>query len=313
MFFLAIGLSAETFRVHDTSILKVNENGEKSSVQCGINSCIAIKLPEDMTFIQGLELSIKVPQIVSHWYNSVAWSFYNDIAPVPDEGVIDYSGSRINLDTFGTPLNVHIKIPLKKNHKIKKDAYSILLSEIPDCKNNIIFYRTQLVMKGADEDIYDAKFDVSCKPIYIDKGKLNLQLKNTVEDAEIQSCTFYVDGKQWNEGDLLDIGNHTFSLVSDFYRNEVRSFIINQAKVSTLDISLRDIAPALRITCPENSKIYLDNQEIFENFDFYPVVSGEHTIKVVVGNYEVVKTVNVKNGRTYSVNVNVDALIEEEE
>jgi hypothetical protein len=81
-------LYSESFRVHETKVLNM-ELGTKVQTECKANDAIAIKIPKDLTFIQGIELYIKVPKEVSAWRDSVAWSFYNNISEF-----LFYNGSR---------------------------------------------------------------------------------------------------------------------------------------------------------------------------------------------------------------------------
>ncbi len=311
----AASIGAESFRVHKTVMLPVFSTGEKNTVQAGINDAIAISLPEDMTFVQGIELLFKVPQEVAYWMDSVAWSLYNDISPAPTAENIDYEGQRITVGTFGNSLSLVLKIPLEAKNTIKKDAYSTYVDTIPDFLNNTVFTRLQLAMKGTSDALLESEFEVSARPIYINKGKLTLSVAPPA-DTELQAYTVFIDGNavEFDEaGLLLTPGKHTVNLISDAYRNEVRTFSVEQAKIIDLAIQLRDIAPTVRIAAPENSVIYLDDQQLEDISAPIPVTQGNHIIRFNIGGYELIKTVSAVNGRTYAVSINLDASISEEE
>ena len=306
---------AESFRVHKTVALSVPSTGEKTTVLAGVNDAIAITLPEDRTFVQGIELLFKVPQEVAYWLDSVAWSFYNDISPAPAEDTIDYEGKRTTVGTFGNSLSLVLKIPLEAKNTIKKDAYSTYIDTIPDFLNDTVFVRLQLAMKGTSDALTESQFEVSARPIYINKGKLSLSVAPP-EGTDLQAYTVFIDGNAVeleDSGKLLSPGKHTINLISDAYRNEVRTFSIEQAKILDLPIQLRDIAPTVRIAAPENSIIYLDEQLVEEVSAPITVTQGNHTIRFNIGGYEIIKTVNAVNGRTYTVSINLDASISEEE
>ena len=59
-------LKAEPFRVRKTNLIAIDSLFEKKSVEAGVNDAVVIKLPEDKTFIEGIEISIKVPKIKEH-------------------------------------------------------------------------------------------------------------------------------------------------------------------------------------------------------------------------------------------------------
>ncbi len=313
-FFVNIAF-AESFRVHKTIMLPATNSEEKNFVKAGPNDAIVISLPEDMTFVQGIEIMFKVPQEVAYWMDSVAWSLYDEIKPEPTEKKIDYKGTRKTIGTFGNSLSLVLKIPMTKENTIKKDAYSTYIDAIPDFLHNKIFLRMQMVMKGTPSSLSDAEFEVSAKPIYINKGKLSITVR---PPDNINSALYNVFIDETPISKLQDImitpGIHTVHVTSDSFRNENKTITIEQAKNHTLDIKLRDITPLIRIAAPNNSKIQIDDKIIdYKGSDSIPVPQGMHTIRISVGGYEIVKTVNAMNGHSYAINTNLDATITEEE
>ena len=313
-FFVNIAF-AESFRVHKTIMLPATNSEEKNFVKAGPNDAIVISLPEDMTFVQGIEIMFKVPQEVAYWMDSVAWSLYDEIKPEPTEKKIDYKGTRKTIGTFGNSLSLVLKIPITKENTIKKDAYSTYIDAIPDFLHNKIFLRMQMVMKGTPSSLSDAEFEVSAKPIYINKGKLSITVR---PPDNINSALYNVFIDETPISKLQDImitpGIHTVHVTSDSFRNENKTITIEQAKNHTLDIKLRDITPLIRIAAPNNSKIQIDDKIIdYKGSDSIPVPQGMHTIRISVGGYEIVKTVNAMNGHSYAINTNLDATITEEE
>ena len=92
---ISIQLYGETFRVHELIPLKINENAE-----IGINDSIAVRLPEDRTFIEGLEFIIQIPKILTEWRDSVAMTVYNNVSPAPEKGIIDFYGTKQYVSTL---------------------------------------------------------------------------------------------------------------------------------------------------------------------------------------------------------------------
>ncbi|MBO4320006.1 MAG: hypothetical protein J5857_06000 [Treponema sp.] len=218
---------AEQFRVHKSVSLPISSSGSKNTVSAGVNDCIVIELPSDMEFIEGIELQFKVPKEVAAWRDSVAYSFYDGIVPEPSSSVIDYNGTRKTTGTFGSSLSMTLKIPLKRNHTIKKDAYSTLMTTVPDVVKGKIFLRLQLVMKGTSDDIYSSQFQVTGKPLFINKGKLFVQPVDP-DKGEVKPYTVFIDGNQTDTagGVLLTPGMHNINIVSDYYRNEFRTVTV---------------------------------------------------------------------------------------
>lgn len=312
--FCGIFLSkAEPFRVSRTNLVTIDSLFEKKEVEAGVNDAVAIKLPQDKTFIEGIEISIKVPKIVAEWRDSVAWSLYSGISPAPGSSLIDYSGTRVEVGTFGESLSFNIKVPTKKNHSIKGDAYSYTAQMIPANDDGFLFFRLQLAMKGSSDSIPESKFKVCAYPILSNEGKISLDLKRP-ENEETKEFTVFVDGKQSELGKtdiLVPAGNHSVNVVSDFYRNEVRAVSVEQAKTSKVEILLREIKPIIRLIAPEGTKITFDKEEFTAPVEQFYTTSGDHTVKFMVGDYEITKTVSTLDGRSYNISVVIDAAVQE--
>lgn len=311
-FLLASAAQAESFRTHGTNIIALENSFDRKSSVTKVNDCVAIKLPEDTTFIQGIELNIKVPKEVAEWRDSVAWSLYSSVSPKPAENIIDYNGTRTETGTFDS-LSLNLLIPLEKKNSIKRDAYSHLTEFIADKKDGFIFLRFQLVMKGVSDTLLNSKFTVQAKPILIDKGIISL---NTVfpKGSKSEPYTVFLDGTQVEingRGILTDTGNHNISIVSDSYRNELRTVTVEQAKVTSLEVKFRDIKPIIRLAAPEKTRIIFDDTEYTAPVEPFHTTQGDHTVKFIIGDYEIVRTVTASNGRSYNIAINLDATVNE--
>ncbi len=314
LFFLLSAVQAESFRVRAVTPVAFTDLFTETHAEAGINDAILISLPKDMTYISGIELHFKIPEIIASWRDTIAYSLYDDLSPRPTAKNIDYSGTRITVGTFPGRLSHTIYIPLTDDINIKDSPYHEKLAVIPNTKDRIIFFRMQLAMKGVPEAFEDASFEFTAKPILISKGKLNL----TINEPKSASTpyTLVIDNKQVSlakDGILLDLGEHHLSITSENYRNEVRTFRIEQAKTTSLVVNLRGIAPLLKIASPENAQVFLDGNSVETTKEPFEITPGDHAVRFVIGDYEVVRTVTAVNGRSYNVNLSIDATVSEEE
>lgn len=95
-FLTALALNAESFRVSKVHELAVVQTADsEGTAKLGINEALAITLPADQTFIEGLELKFEIPEAVASWMDSVACSVYANISPTPKSTQIDYNGTRL--------------------------------------------------------------------------------------------------------------------------------------------------------------------------------------------------------------------------
>ena len=329
---LSISVSAENFRVARLSVIDIPSDYSPVTVNVGINEGLCLNLPEDKTFIKGYEIEIKIPKIVATYRDSVIYSFYSDISPEPKTTVIDYSGTKVMNDTIPPRLSINLQTFLKSEAQSNGSPYSTLLPFTVSENQKNLTLRFQLAMKGVPESFLTSEFTVTVKPILKDVGLLSVNflyphtlifedLEDTEDfDDEIPSekvieavqpgnISLYVDDlviTDFSEPILLKTGTHHISVVSDSYRNEVRTVIINQATNTSLDIELKSISPELIIVAPSNASVFLDDMELASFSEKIPITPGVHTVKFLLGDYELTKTIQVLNGITYEVSLLVD-------
>lgn len=309
-------LNAETFRVSKVKTVNLtNDFTTEKNATLGINESLAIFLPEDKTFLQGLEIKMEIPSTIASWPDCVACSIYNNISPKPSESKIDYSGTRFFVSTLPGRLSWILQIPLTKNNTIKSNNYTSKTEVLTNIKNDSVFLRFQSIMKGIPSEILKSSIQISVKPILIDKGYLNLSLVSNQEE-KLQPCTLYVDDNLVEITDatkvLLDTGIHNVTLISDFYRTEVRTVRVDQAKTTDLLIELKSVEPTLLILAPEGTLVFLDDEPCNTIGTEFVISEGEHKIKFTVGDYEILRTINVIKGKSYKANFSLDLDITEE-
>lgn len=311
-------LSAENFRVHTVVPVVFTELHEKISARAGINDALAIVPPDDLTYVSGIELRLKVPESVAVWRDSVAYFIYDNIKPPPSEKKVDYSGDRIFISTIPEKLSLNIYFPLSDEPPVKDSPYLVRISPMPSHTHDgngrsTIFFRFMLAMKGVPESLENAVFEISAHLVLKDKGML--ELTALPEQTEEKKYSVYIDDTSVQDygATILPTGEHHLSIVSDSYRNELRTFIIEQARTTKIHVNLRGIEPLVQIICPENATVFLDDKHISDIRQQFAVTQGEHRIRFVVGDYEITKSITAVNGRSYTVNLAIDAVVTEEE
>ena len=317
LFSLAFFCNAETFRTSKLHCISVqSEPGSEIQELLGTNESMAIKLPEDKTFLEGLEIKVDSPESIAYWQDCVACSVYNKITPNPDPANIDYSGSRQFVSTLPGKLSWVLQIPLKKENSFKQNQYTTMMESLFEPTNDIVFIRLQPVMKGVPEETLNSKIKFNVKPVLSDKGALILKLQHPDSESKSENSTVYIDENIVSlpkDGKIfLDKGVHNISVVSPSYRNESRTVRIDQAKTTDIQIELKSIKPSVFITAPEGTAIFLDDKA-FSDFGKESYISeGEHKIRFTIGDYEIVRSISAINGKTYKVNCSVSLEIEEE-
>ena len=307
-------LTAESFRVsrvHELSVAQTPES--EGTARLGINEALAITLPADQTFIEGLELKFDIPEAVASWMDSVACSVYANISPTPKASQIDYSGTRAYVRTLPGKLSWVLQIPLKKDNSIKSNNYTTKVDTVITPAKNVIFVRLQPVMKGVPEETLNAIIPITVKPILMNKGQLTFKL--VPPEKKLEPCTIFIDDKMLPESDnpkvLLDTGIHNISIISEAYRNEVRTVRIDRAKTTELTVVMKSLEPTLLITAPEGTEVTLDDVKCTSFGKEFVISEGEHKIKFHIGDYEIVRSITAIKGKTYTANFSLDLDISE--
>ena len=327
--------AAEDFKIGRLRDVKFSEVTESVTFKAGINDAIHINLPEDMTYVCGIEINMKIPEEIAAWRNSVAYSLYEDVKPKPSEKKTEYSGKRISYATIPGRLSLNIYIPLTAEFNIKDSPYSEKIPVSPKGDKKDLFFRLQLAMEQVPETFGNAEIEATVKAVLIDKGKLNFSVEparqlnlpvltkeneqakkkqKKAKQAEKPEYTIFIDDNeiQSTGAMLLPTGEHHVSIVSESYRNELRTFVIEQAKTTNLSVELRSIEPTLIFICPMNTEIYFDDKQIENPKTAFIIEPGEHSAKMIVGDYEIVKNFTAINGRSYTMSLDIDASIYEE-
>jgi hypothetical protein len=310
----AASLNAESFRVSKVHVVSITqEPSAEVSAKLGINDALSIQLPKDMIFIEGLELKFDIPEAVAYWMDSVACSVYANIKPKPTESQIDYSGTRSYVSTLPGKLSWVLQVPLKKENSIKSNNYTTKVDTVLEPEGNVLFVRLQPVMKGVPEETLNAKVPITVKPILTNKGLLKLDIKTP--DKEKSECSVFIDdkiAKLHNNTVMLETGVHNISIISEKYRNEVRTVRIDQAKQTDLSVEMKSIEPTLLVTAPDGTKILLDG-EVFKSAGTEVVIAeGEHKLSFSIGDYELVRTISAIKGKTYKASFSLDLQVTEE-
>lgn len=314
LFFSAFYSFSESFRVRKVHSVYLQGNSqEEQTANLGINDSLAVFMPEDMTYMEGFELKIQIPSIVADWMDSVAFSVYDGIKPKPNASQIDYSGTKIFVTPLPPKLSWIVQIPLKEKNSMKDSNYITKLNIMPNVSNGFAFIRFQPAMKGVPDETYEAELKIAIKPVLMNKGTLFLQV--FTPDKKDGNYEILIDDEPAVLKDkkiLIVPGKHNINVQSEEYRNEVRTVYVEQAKTSEVQVNLKSLAPTLTITAPENSSVFLDNVRITSLGKEFVVSEGEHIIKCQIGGYEMVRSLNVEKGKSYSANLTVDLEISEE-
>ncbi len=320
--FICAYMNAETFRVAQCHVIELKEEPSYSaSKKLGLNDALAVFIPEDRLFLDGIEIKMEIPEETALWRDCCGAYIYDDIRPVPTERQIDFTGNKIFFGVLPGKLSWVLQVPLTEGVQFKQDQYTKIIDKKPSAAGNFIFVRLQQIMKGVPDEVMNSRISFSVRPILKDEGLISLKLTYPeavaqTDSMELENVTVFIDNQTYAteetlKGVVLPTGIHNISVISENYRTEVRKIRIDQAKKIEVEIALKSIEPTVIITAPEGSQVYLDDEKFENTGKEYTLSEGDHKIRCVIGDYEIVRTLEVTKGRTYKVNLTVDLQISE--
>ncbi len=309
-------VGAETFRAKVAGRLSVDEKApEGSSISLSYIDSVVIALDGDKRFIRGVELDLRVPQQYLKYKGSIAASLYASLKRVPPAGVADLSAERIGFVPLPNKLQSVFHIPIRKDHGIKASPYAAVPTGVVPPADFPLLFKLMPVIKGLPEEIESMGFQLYARPILTDEGALKIDFQYP-EKLKDKPFTLLVDDEVVPNPSaeiLLGRGEHTLSVISEHYRNEIRRFDIEQAKVLKMAIGLQDPTPIVVVEAPENAQVFFDDQELATPRQPFAADPGEHSVRFVVGDYSLTKRISVNRGRNYRVVLAIDVTVDESE
>ena len=314
---LALGcaaLAAESFRVTRAHTASIDPDRlEAVTVYMGYNDGIAIVLPDDMTFIKAVEIEVKSTESIARFQGAMAYSLYTGLSRLPDGNAIDFSGNRLSMEILPSKLTFALQVPLREGHGLKSDPYTDVLAQVPKPESLPLFFRLFPIMKGLPDEFEEAVFTVRVKPVLIDEGGLLLSVAYPAQD-ESASLNVRIDEKPVREPEkmlLLLPGEHHLAVSASRCRTEVRTFIIERAKVSRLTVELKDSRPTVSFASPDNVIVAIDGRRVDNPRAALTIAPGRHTVTFSVGDYSLQRQFTAEEGRDYTVSMTLDAEVVE--
>jgi len=318
LFFPFISLYAQTeaFRtIIDGSFTIAADNSQGNSLQIGINNAVIINLGPNPRFLRGIELEITAPQSWLRYQNALVMMIYNNLSQQTGIGITDLTANRIAFETLPSRLRIIYHIPIRSDHALRTTTSITVPTGVVQPAAFPIMFRLTQVTKGLPEEFDRLTFNITARPILSDEGAVRLipryppQLRNRPFTVLINDNVISNIGEEI----ILREGEHHLVILSDDYRNESRRFIVERTRVIDLILELHDPSPVIIFEGPQNALIYLNNVMIPLTRESIIVEPGNHEIKFQIGDYTIIRQMNVQRGKTYRVSLAVDLTIFEDD
>jgi len=306
----------ESFRtVVDGVVSVTTENQQGSSINIGINNAVIINIDTNPRFLRGIELEITAAQSWLQYQNALVMMVYNNINPQTASGVTDFTANRTAFEALPSRLRIVYQIPVRADHGLRTTTSITVPTGVIQPVTFPVMFRLMQVTKGLPLDFERMTFNLTARPILSDEGAVRLtpryppQLRNRPFTVLINDNII----TNINEEIVLREGEHHLVILSDDYRTVSRRFIVERGRVIELILDLQDPSPVIVFEGPQNTQVYLNNSLIPLTREPLIVEPGSYEVRFQIGDYTIIRTLNVQRGKTYRVSLAVDLTIFEED
>ena len=101
------------------------------------------------------------------------------------------------------------------------------------------------------------------------------------------------------------------TILSEYYRNQSRRFLVERGRTIDLTIELVDATPLVFFEAPRNAAIFLNNVPVTRRGEPIPVEAGLQEARISVGDYTIIRTFNARRGKTYRVALALELSVDE--
>ncbi|GMO22919.1 MAG: hypothetical protein Ta2B_02020 [Termitinemataceae bacterium] len=294
-------------------------NPEGITVPVSYNDAALITLTGDTRFMRGIEIELTAPQLWLPNQGSLAVGIYSDIDPIQLSDARYSSGNseircrRLSFEPLPGKLQTVYQVPLRNNHGLRTTPYVSVIQDIVDPSTFPLLVRVAPLIKQLSGDLENMRFMLTVKPLFGNEGLVAIKLLYP-NIRQTSPVSLLVDDKLIEPfGEIyMSEGEHFLTIVSNYYRNESRRFIVERGKIQEVSITLRDLSPSIIFEAPARSLIFIDGNLVSKTSAPVIVTSGIHEVKIQLSDYTIVKTVNIQKGRTYRVAFTIDLDINEE-
>jgi hypothetical protein len=307
-------LFADDLRTIIAGIVTVSaDDPDGTRLTMGYNDAIAVLLAKDSTFIQGFEIELKFPQAAIAVPGGFAYELWRDISPAPDKKRYGYRGERIITLPIPPRAGIVLQIPIRKDFDIQSSPYATLVPTVVEAKDFPFIFKLLPIAKGFGSEIESARFHVRVRPILSAEGALILKLRFP-EGSTDRAVTVTIDDKRVDPASriILPYGAHRLQVSSESYRDENRSFAIEQGQTMDLVVDLQDTTPIVLIDAPDSAVVTIDGQKIDHVVKPQITVEpGDHTVTCRIGDYTISRRFSAYRGKSYRIVLAIDLRIQE--
>jgi len=313
----AANTNSQSFRtIVEGTIELGSDRTSDNPVAISSNGSVIINIGTDPRFLRGIELEIAAPPlwVQARYRNMLIMSICNDLYPKSASGITDFTSRQLATSPLPSRLSIIYHIPVRQNHGLRNTTSVIVPTAVIQPESFPILFNLRPLDKGLPPEIENITFNITARAILSDEGAVRLEPRYPPQLRNRPFTVLINDNVITNilEEIILREGENHLVILSENYRNESRRFIVERGKTIDLIIELQDPTPVIIFEGPQNAVIYLNNTPIVHNREPVNVEPGTHEVKFQIGDYTIIRSINIQRGKTYRVALDVDLSILEE-
>lgn len=310
LYLLTISLFGENVNGYFQGELSLTE---ENTVSIAMEEVTSIVFDKETSFLEGIEIKIEVPRELQKYRNSFALYVYKNISPEPDSSARFYKGTRIFMRLLPVQNNIYIRIPAFEENAMAQSVDAILIPGFTSRGDYPLLATIIPIMKGIPGDVYNYKFNFTCKPIYSPKGSLTLNINSNLNDSG-ETFNVSIDNElvKWPSQEyILDEGLHELNITSSTGMSKSASVVINSSEKQSISLLFEYSEPEIKIEAPDAALIILDNVELIRKNSEDPikVTAGEHIVIFDIDGYQFSREFVIEPGDSLIISLILDVLI----
>ena len=274
-----------------------------------------IHIDGDTRFFRGIQLELTSPRTFLSYRGTLAAALYGNLNRVPGIGIAVLEGRRLGFDPIPARIQTVYEVPLIAEHGFRTSPFATVLTDVVELSSFPLLFRLMPDVNNIPDAVERMVFNLNVRPILSNEGAVRINFRYP-DNLRGRPYTVLLNGisiENPGEERVLREGEHSLIVLSEDFRNHSSRFVVERAKVLDLTIELQDPTPFLIFEGPENARVYLNDVFIPNPRVLRPVEPGLHEVRFQVGDFTVIRPLNVQRGRTYRVAMSIDLDIMETE
>ncbi|MFQ3620794.1 MAG: hypothetical protein SNJ78_07600 [Spirochaetales bacterium] len=273
-----------------------------------------ITLGEDLDLVSGIELAVEIPPDLLSYSGTVALYIYRNVSPELKREVESYKGELLHFKPFLQERKVFIHIPLFSRAGFLPAPDTVDLDRPLDRSSFPLVFTFLPIMKGIPDPVWRAEFKARVRPLFKDLGKIRFTIKGPSGPLPLDQLRVYMNDElvSLKEPTLtVKPGIKNFRIETEGFPPFLTTAAVERGKEITIDATFIKKEAALRINAPAGTSIYIDGNLMTYKSPEITIEAGEHTFTFRLGDYQISKRFYLEQGKSYSISLYLDILINE--